>query len=376
MLKVFRPAGVLWMSSADPVVIKILPATQEKGKKGWPGKKKGNKGKRGKFKDSWSKEDRIILWECYVRSGGVKSEGYIKKVREMWDGRDQGVRSDASLLSQLKQIESNSLLSVMERGEIEQRVKREREIDEEEEEASGDGIEGKGNEREVELEDVEVWDQEEGEVSRDEEGEVDFGVDVIERVIVEGELKEGELKKGNVVSIGIKLEMKREPIWKRGDEVRALKEEEVIILTKLREVFESKEVIDIPNLKTKDGREIGETVRIVDGLLHNFLAECTTVTEVNRLIYAGSYMVADNLGMLGKNKKERGDAKKPWWQRRLEKSIVEWRQDLGRVEEISNGTVVKQKVHGRLNRKYQLVEKGALAVSTLLKEKLRQLARR
>ena len=57
-----------------------------------------------------------------MRSGGKRSGGYIKKVREMWDGKDLSVRGTASLLSQLKQIEGNNLLTVMERGEIEKRV--------------------------------------------------------------------------------------------------------------------------------------------------------------------------------------------------------------------------------------------------------------
>jgi len=72
-------------------------------------------GKRGKFKEKWTDEERRVLWECFARSGGKRSGGYIKKVKEMWDGRDLSLRGVPSLLSQLKQIESNNLLTVMER---------------------------------------------------------------------------------------------------------------------------------------------------------------------------------------------------------------------------------------------------------------------
>ena len=57
--------------------------------------KKG--GRRGKVKGKWTDEERKVLWECFVRSGGKRSGGYIKKVKEMWDGRDLSVRGVPSL---------------------------------------------------------------------------------------------------------------------------------------------------------------------------------------------------------------------------------------------------------------------------------------
>ena len=40
-------------------------------------------GGRGKVKQAWTVEERRVLWECFVRSGGKKSGGYMKKVKEM-----------------------------------------------------------------------------------------------------------------------------------------------------------------------------------------------------------------------------------------------------------------------------------------------------
>ena len=61
---------------------------------------------------------------------------------------------------------------------------------------------------------------------------------------------------------------------------------------------------------------------------------------------------------------------KPFWKRRVERNIVEWRKDLGRVEEVRKGTKLKDKVMRRLLDKYDLLQKGCLAVVTLLKNKI------
>jgi len=100
-------------------------------------------------------------------------------------------------------------------------------------------------------------------------------------------------------------------VWKKGDEVRALTKIETDTLRLMREVFEGNAVVEIPSLKTQDGRKIGEEVKLVDGLMHNLIRPKMTVTEVNRKV-----------------------------------------------------------VKDRLERKYKLMEKGTIAVSTLLKNKI------
>ena len=82
-------------------------------------------GRRRKVKETWTDEERRTLWECFVRSGGIRSGGYIQKVKEKWDMQGCRVRSVASLVSQLNQIEKRNLLTVMVREEIARRVKNE-----------------------------------------------------------------------------------------------------------------------------------------------------------------------------------------------------------------------------------------------------------
>ena len=62
--------------------------------------------------------------------------------------------------------------------------------------------------------------------------------------------------------------------------------------------------------------------------------------------------------------------KKPWWQRRLERSIEQWRKDLGRVTEIRKGVVLKERVYQELERRYQLSERGTTTVVSFLKNKI------
>ena len=88
----------------------------------------------------------------------------------------------------------------------------------------------------------------------------------------------------------------------KGDVIRALTKDESDALKLLREVFKGDESVKIPILKAQDGREIGEEVKMVDRLMHNLVRDDMNVTEVNWLDYAGSYVVADRLGVIGKKK--------------------------------------------------------------------------
>ena len=93
-----------------------------KGKRALLGANRG-KGKNnvGRWKRGWTHDERKVLWECFVRSGGQRGGGYMKAVKALWDERGLGERSMPSLMSQLKSIE-NGLLSVMEREEIRKEI--------------------------------------------------------------------------------------------------------------------------------------------------------------------------------------------------------------------------------------------------------------
>ena len=384
-------------------------------------------GNRGKKKEKWNDGERRVLWECYVRSGQKRSQGYMRKVKEMWDGRDISVRGIPSLISQLNAIEFNDALIAAERREIVRMVSEGREGQVEAGQAVGE--EDGGGVRADEMDDGGGEDGvggngtiggegggalEVGETDREMVDGVDFVV-MGEQMVQEGDdgvrgdeaegvgvdgigggegvvgMELGDAGRGMVNGVeveeigdvmvqeavgdvrvedeGPRVRIERVDLWKSGGVVRALAGVEKDVLKKMREVFASEEVVELSNLKALDRRKVMVEVKMVDGLLHNLVREGMSVTEVNRLLYVGADMVADRVGTLGngKKKKEKG---KPWWQRRLEASIGEWRKDLSRVEGIRKGEEVGRKVRDRLDRKYGMVERGALAVSTLLKNKI------
>ena len=96
------------------------------------------------------------------------------------------------------------------------------------------------------------------------------------------------------------------------------------------------------------------------------------ITKVNRFLYAGAWVVTEELGMIGGkvgdgNRKEK---KKSHWQQRIGKSIGEWRKDLDRVEESRKSGTLNDEAMEKLDKKYNLLEKGCLSVSMFLKNKI------
>ena len=107
--------------------------------------------------------------------------------------------------------------------------------------------------------------------------------------------------------------------------------------------------LEFPSLKALDNRKLMVEAKLVDRLL--LVRPNMTVTDVNRLLSVGSYIVGDRLGLIGKTRKKGGKVK-PHWQRRLERSIADWRKDLSQVDEIRRGVEVKRSIKDRLERKY------------------------
>ena len=125
----------------------------------------------------------------------------------------------------------------------------------------------------------------------------------------------------NVVMINVVLDRE---VWKVGDEVRALTEEEKDIWKKMKRMMNNKETLVIPSLKTMDKKKIKEKVIQVKGVMHNIIDDDMKIGEVKRALSVGAYLVADSLGKVKskvEGKKEKG---KPFWQRRVERNIGEW----------------------------------------------------
>ena len=181
------------------------------------------------------------------------------------------------------------------------------------------------------------------------------------------ENKEAESVKGIKTMVNVVVE--RLVTFTGDDGLREANDEEKSVFKNMKRVFGDDEWLEVPNLKKQDRRKVNKEVKIVDGLKHNPVKEGMSVTQINRLLYRGAYVVADRLGLIRKNKGKRKENKKPRWQS-IEKSIGEWRKDLARVDELRKGTILAKKVMDQLNRKYQVLKKGSVTVATLLKQKI------
>ena len=81
----------------------------------------------------------------------------------------------------------------------------------------------------------------------------------------------------------------------------------------------------------------------------------TDITSTNDLIYGGSVIVNE---MVGIKRKENYTRKQPWWKRRLEQQITDLNRDLGRVNAMIQGKRIKQKHTHYLQNRYKIKQKG------------------
>ena len=309
----------------------------------------------------WTNEERKLLYECYERSGGVRKGGYIQKVDEKYNSMDVMRRSTPAIIAQLKVIEKGGLTGP-EKSEIKQKIQKEKEeldkIAKTYEELFGDSSSEESFEGFIDEEDEEEEEEEEDE-DEVEDRPIDNANSRLEEEIDLDISREDPLD-----------EPVRETTWRNSDgTTRPMTEEENNVLKLLQEVQTNGKWDEPRNLKTVDRKKLMSEVKLVDGVMHNLLENGMNVTDVNRLLYAGSIVVTLRLGYkVGKVTKS--EAKKPWWQRRIESSIKTWRKELSQIEEIRKGSKINSKTKEGLERKYQLTERGALSVSTFLKNKI------
>ena len=100
--------------------------------------------------------------------------------------------------------------------------------------------------------------------------------------------------------------------WKETDgTTRAVTEVEAEVLVLLREVQTATTWEEVPSLRAVDRKNVMKEVGLVDGLMHNLVWDGMSVTDVNRLLYAGGVVVARRLGLkIGGGKRARGASRR------------------------------------------------------------------
>ena len=131
----------------------------------------------------------------------------------------------------------------------------------------------------------------------------------------------------------------------------------------------------MPSLKLRDQKKVTQQIYLINGIVGNVARQCESISDVNHLLYACSFVVAERMGLTKKGKGERKTKEEPWWKRRIERNIEIWRKDLSRLEELKRGrwnpTPADRK---RMDQKYELTLKGANEVCSILKLKIHSCA--
>ena len=320
-------------------------------------------------RERWSSKEDRKLWEVYERSllGGLRKGK--DRVYEEWMALGmRNVKAD-TLMTRIRKIRVEGKLSSLEMDDIRRTVGRQclpvvTELDGEEEEDDGytDFVVGDVVVEDV-VEDVVVEDVVEGDVQ-------------VEDVADEEDVVQAEVIR-EVVGLGRKCD-----VWVDGDEgcggrgdgegkATPVNEEQAKIVSRLREVVAMKKFVQIPSLKSRNRSEVMAHVKLVNGVIGNLVESGQSISAVNRLLYAGAVVVAERLGLMKERKGKRQDKNDPWWKRRIEGSIAQWRKDLSKVEELRRGRwKPSDSERKRMDKLYGLTEKGAKDVGAFLKSKI------
>ena len=178
-------------------------------------------GGRGKNKRPLTKAEREVPWECYRRcivNGKIENKNYIKSVMDMWNGKDIGIRTQASILSQIKCFIKGGLLSQFETRDIENKVEK-------------DLNNKHGNE------------------------EIDFDIEsdngVLDRIVEMGEEVESPERIEIIKNIISLVNIERLDCIDDKRSIRLFNEKESKMMKRMRDIFYSDTVKEIPTLKSK-----------------------------------------------------------------------------------------------------------------------------
>ena len=273
----------------------------------------------------WKPEDNRLVWECYIASEPGK-RGFMERMENLWIEKDGRRIGRKSLRAKVQHIEKRNILTKTERDEIERRL---------------NGQESENDEGGENLPESEEGEENGNENVRSVEKENDHD--------------------------NVRVVLDRIDVAVVGGEPRLLNEEDKKIMQRIREIFNSNADIVIPSLKTVPKVKVNEETKKVNSLIGNFSTK--NITETNKLMCAAAFVVAERLGKTLKKKKT--EKKEPWWKRRIEKNIIDWRKDLSKLVERRKG---KNKLTEgetiNMNRRYSLEDKGNNYVIDMLKNKI------
>ena len=284
----------------------------------------------------WSQKENRSVWKCYLKSEPEK-RGFMKRLKQLWEEDGGRYATEKQLRGQVSNIKRCKLLAEVEMEEIK------------------DSINEQGL---LEMEDIENMNLNAG-------GEINDVMSSIESIVE----NEGNEIQQDMARVSVNVE--RIDISRRNGQVEAMSEEQKIVLKRLREVVKSDITRKVPSMKKVDRKRLVQEAALVNSVIDN--VKTKDVTEMNRLLYGASFVVAERLGKMKESARDRQEQQRnePWWKRRVEKNIEMWRKDLSKIEARRTGNHrMSDRELERMNRVYGLEEKGNLNVITTLKMKI------
>ena len=149
--------------------------------------------------------------------------------------------------------------------------------------------------------------------------------------------------------------------------------EHAAVIQQLNAVLQSDQSCRLPSLRSVAMHKLLEEVGHVNGALAALLASTREydhdISKLNRLIYAGAYVVCERLGKKVTSEAQKRENEK-WWRVRIVKKIARLRKDLSRLEEAKSEKLKRADVFQQLQRRYHVLEKGLVYVIEEVKQRL------
>ena len=280
---------------------------------------------------NWTKEINKLVMECFYLSkpfddNGKPVRGYRQRMYRIWKEKCPFETTEQRLCDQARSIRKNGWLSDIELEEIQRKL-----------------LEPKNDD----VDDLNINPLE------------------AEREIVPLE----ELPENSQAAIDNTMMENEEPPNFQVFEFEGELEEEVAILrTRILQVMMEKPQVRLQSLKSCSRSKVNAIIEKVNYAIGSIRTK--NISETNDLMYAAAYVVSEKLGKIKKIKNT--SRKEPFWKRRIQTNIDQWRKDLSKVDEVLRGNMkLKSKDSLRFERKYKMSENGTKYTVEMLKQKIK-----
>ena len=113
--------------------------------------------------------------------------------------------------------------------------------------------------------------------------------------------------------------------------------EEILLLKKLRELFETKVHDDVPSVKNVEWKKTMRKVELVNSVIAN--VETNSESEDNKLLGSAAFLVAEMLGVKTREKSKKS-VKETYWKGRTENNVKTWGKHLSKLDDVRKGNHV------------------------------------